>query len=607
MPESPSADVLVCERCEGLINSRRRPEICEGCGGRETGWWDTTRHDWYAPDLSPRATDGIWIRGHFEGYYQAGIEQFSNNRDPSAWGFSPVIHDGRLSSARRIHRPPQALTADEILPLRQLRVSKVRVEPAEGSGNVLEGPVEDFRLHHWHEEAGTRLGSSRTDGLVVGRLTGTGYGFIPTPTVRDQPPETPVDRSAEGTEPLLPPSAEPPPGSPDTPPIPPTPPTDPARPLVDEPDTCAACAWWFRLLIATAVWLTCDWKTSLLGGLVIPAIACAWGQGLRNRRRAARETTGWLLWGLALVAMLGWALAALHPDGCRPWAPWIVLPVMLAMFAAQGMGGGAAGCLLRCLLMIGWAATLAFQSGLLVEPCTSLESRLGSLSAPGASRLSHESAPEVAGVPGVAGSPAGAASADSTEAGAGESAQSLLDQIAQRVNAAIGKLNDIFQFDPVADAVSQASQRLDKNQPQRLSADAVLQRPSLLKNCRNSLYFPVASMFDYGDDKLTQDAGMQLARLKPLLAAYPNGRWTITGHADKTGEEDKDGIFRNIDLSQRRAMTVAGELVGSQGWPADRIEIQGVGSRFPLVEADGESPVNRRVEIRLRCVSEGSR
>jgi len=69
----------------------------------------------------------------------------------------------------------------------------------------------------------------------------------------------------------------------------------------------------------------------------------------------------------------------------------------------------------------------------------------------------------------------------------------------------------------------------------------------------------------------------------------------VSGHTDSIGSD-----AANQTLSERRANAVAGYLMG-QGVQRERLEIVGMGERYPVASNDTDSgrALNRRVEIRL--------
>ena len=69
-------------------------------------------------------------------------------------------------------------------------------------------------------------------------------------------------------------------------------------------------------------------------------------------------------------------------------------------------------------------------------------------------------------------------------------------------------------------------------------------------------------------------------------------RFTIEGHADPRGSEEL-----NLKLSQARAESVRGYLMGSHGLAAERINAVGKGSSALMKPSEPAAPENRRVTI----------
>jgi outer membrane protein OmpA-like peptidoglycan-associated protein len=85
------------------------------------------------------------------------------------------------------------------------------------------------------------------------------------------------------------------------------------------------------------------------------------------------------------------------------------------------------------------------------------------------------------------------------------------------------------------------------------------------------------------------------------LNAYPQTTIDVVGHADSSGPD-----AYNQSLSERRASSVAGYLVGAGRVLGDRIFVAGMGERQPVADngtAEGRSQ-NRRVEIVLRPITQ---
>ncbi len=101
-------------------------------------------------------------------------------------------------------------------------------------------------------------------------------------------------------------------------------------------------------------------------------------------------------------------------------------------------------------------------------------------------------------------------------------------------------------------------------------------------------------VFDLGSAHLT-DASQNLVDL--IANALLRRDWfvTVVGHTDASGDPNL-----NLDLSQRRALTVAYYLVNVRGLPQSRVAYAGVGSAQPLDPNDPYAPENRRVTFVLQ-------
>jgi len=100
--------------------------------------------------------------------------------------------------------------------------------------------------------------------------------------------------------------------------------------------------------------------------------------------------------------------------------------------------------------------------------------------------------------------------------------------------------------------------------------------------------------FEDGQADLKGKGKENLDKLSEALAAYPETKINITGHANRTGAEDV-----NVKLSNSRAVT-AKDAITENGVEAKRIgEVKGVGSTAPLKGVDPKDGSNRRVEVEI--------
>ncbi|WP_244594267.1 OmpA family protein [Leptospira ryugenii] len=100
--------------------------------------------------------------------------------------------------------------------------------------------------------------------------------------------------------------------------------------------------------------------------------------------------------------------------------------------------------------------------------------------------------------------------------------------------------------------------------------------------------------FEDGKSDLKGKGKENLDKLAEALAAYPETKINITGHANKTGAEDV-----NLRLSQSRAET-ASSAIKESGIEAQRINsVKGLGSSTPAKGLKPEDGKNRRVEVEI--------
>ena len=94
------------------------------------------------------------------------------------------------------------------------------------------------------------------------------------------------------------------------------------------------------------------------------------------------------------------------------------------------------------------------------------------------------------------------------------------------------------------------------------------------------------------DSAVVPPSGQEFVdRIAELMKEAPDLRLRVEGHTDAKGSAEY-----NLNLSKRRALSVAEYLVTHHGIAPDRFEIAGKGMSEPLVE-DGFDPRNRRVQF----------
>ena len=103
--------------------------------------------------------------------------------------------------------------------------------------------------------------------------------------------------------------------------------------------------------------------------------------------------------------------------------------------------------------------------------------------------------------------------------------------------------------------------------------------------------------FTTGSSEIKKDSEPALQTLATYIRAHPDKSFYLVGHTDDTG-----ALEANLALSQRRAATVADELVRRFDVPAGQLVTAGVGPYAPV--GSNATPagraLNRRVELILR-------
>jgi len=107
--------------------------------------------------------------------------------------------------------------------------------------------------------------------------------------------------------------------------------------------------------------------------------------------------------------------------------------------------------------------------------------------------------------------------------------------------------------------------------------------------------FDSGILFDINKSNLRGVSQENLSKLAVILNKYEETEILIEGHTDATGSND-----HNMDLSIRRAQSVANQLTGDQVAPV-RFHIMGYGEDQPIASNDTSAgrQENRRVEIAI--------
>jgi outer membrane protein OmpA-like peptidoglycan-associated protein len=109
------------------------------------------------------------------------------------------------------------------------------------------------------------------------------------------------------------------------------------------------------------------------------------------------------------------------------------------------------------------------------------------------------------------------------------------------------------------------------------------------------LNLPDGVTFDFAKYDLKPQFYPALNTVAATLREYNQTIVEVSGHTDAIGSD-----AANQTLSERRANSVSSYLIG-QGVQRERLEVVGMGERYPVASNDTDSgrALNRRVEIRL--------
>jgi outer membrane protein OmpA-like peptidoglycan-associated protein len=311
-------------------------------------------------------------------------------------------------------------------------------------------------------------------------------------------------------------------------------------------EDCLACGLHFRLAISAMLWIFCN---SHVAGIFlgVSTIACMLGSYLHRNGHKVISGKKRIFLVLLVIILTGLGLWLLKNNGCTYPGYWGPILVGLALLLTAWL----LGCLIKLL------ASLVFALSLLMW-CSNHEHGCGT-------------------------------------AGAWQSP----------IQARLTQLGNLLSMKPQNAVASAPTENQDQLRPshRRVSIDQALRDPNLLKDCRNSIYFPEAGFFAENEAVLQESAYPNLKKVSQLLEQYPDAHLVIIGHSNQRGDDTEDGLVHNIDLSQARAEAVANWL-RLYGNKTSHIEVIGMGSKYPLVDhpnSEAEYAVNRRVELSVSC------
>jgi OmpA-OmpF porin, OOP family len=104
--------------------------------------------------------------------------------------------------------------------------------------------------------------------------------------------------------------------------------------------------------------------------------------------------------------------------------------------------------------------------------------------------------------------------------------------------------------------------------------------------------------FKTGSSTITDESMAQLKNMVAIAKAYPNARFKVGGYTDNTGDSTK-----NVVLSEKRAASVAAELVKMGAAKTSIVSSAGYGPQFPIGDnatVEGRAQ-NRRVSVNVKA------
>jgi OmpA-OmpF porin, OOP family len=129
----------------------------------------------------------------------------------------------------------------------------------------------------------------------------------------------------------------------------------------------------------------------------------------------------------------------------------------------------------------------------------------------------------------------------------------------------------------------------------RYTLDEVVANPEI-RSAMRSIDLSMVR-FKFGSDQIPDDQFHKLENLadaiRATIAERPNEVFLIEGHTDAVGSQES-----NLELSERRAVTVLEILISEFGIPAKNLESVGYGKQYLLIETDQREARNRRVVVR---------
>jgi OmpA-OmpF porin, OOP family len=104
--------------------------------------------------------------------------------------------------------------------------------------------------------------------------------------------------------------------------------------------------------------------------------------------------------------------------------------------------------------------------------------------------------------------------------------------------------------------------------------------------------------FKTGSSAITDESMVQLKNMVAIAKAFPTARFKVGGYTDNVGDS-----LKNVKLSQKRAETVAAELVKLGAAKTSIVGSEGYGPQWPIGDnatKEGQAQ-NRRVSVRVKA------
>ena len=537
----------ICTQCRTELVNATLPNTCHECGSTKNAWWDLNNNLWYQPNLTlldDMPSNAIWISGDFSGHY-SGNKIYSKTITRTHRHYDLVIDNGTLVNVIKIKEPPFSLQNDEPYPIRQSFVTSTINSPNFDKNFKI--TLFDFRLHFPEKTAYKEISKNDT---IIGNISGKAYAYIKQPENLAPTPDL-VENTKSDTNATngshVPNSSN---NSLDESSNVNTANATPSS-TVSEPSTCFTC-WFITLLISgLGLWLVSqDWHLALFGTSVM-GITCLLDQAFTNSNAKIKSTFNRISLGTLLIILsvfgIGYYGFLLNLTHCINTPIWpLFIPGISLVISAWLYS-----CLLRSILTGLWLMALLVWCGThQIGSCNSIN--------------------------------------DNTH----------FDNITQPI---INSLDHVAEntVNLLPDSDSALINQIPNNNSHLITIDQALNNPELLNDCKNHLYLPSATVFNFDQDTIEASMDTNLEKLVKIIEKSPPQKIIITGYTDSSGDDTQEGFNHNIELSQNRANAVANWLIEKGKIAPEKIDARGAGSKFPLTHLAGKQSLNRRVEIKL--------